>query len=309
MKKLVVLSILVLSTLSSLSCTKKVQDNTVIFGVMSSMDYLPLAAAIEQGYLDESGVKLNIKKFFSAGERDAAFQSGNIDGTVIDYTGAVLQKAGGIELKLVSACDAPFYIVAGKSTGISDIAGLKGKKVAVSQNTVIDYCTDKALARAGLLPSDIEKVEINRIPVRFEMLDNGKIDATALPEPFASKARGTGNKIITSNSELGFAITGIMFTDKALKEKRELIKKLYIAYNKGAQYIRTHSTEEIKTVLIDEMGFAESDLEGALIPLYNDARPPSDDDLISVAEWLIGRGLIDSGFDPKSLAAEGILPE
>jgi NitT/TauT family transport system substrate-binding protein len=308
MKKRIIISAVLLSVLL-FSCTKKTNDETLTLGVMSSMDYLPLAVAADKGYLEEIGLKLNIKKFFSAVERDAAFQSGNIDGTVIDYTGAVLQKAGGIDLKLVSACDAPFYIAVGKNTGIKDISGLKGKKVAVSQNTVIDYCVDKALAHAGLFPADIEKVEINRIPLRFEMLDNGKIDATALPEPFASKARGTGNTIITSNAELGFSITGIMFTDKAIKEKRELIKLLYKGYNMGAEYIRSHSVEDIRNALVNDMGFAEEDIAGAIIPAYTNARMPAEDDIVSVAAWLASRGLIESGFDPNSLAENGILPK
>ncbi|MDR2105394.1 MAG: ABC transporter substrate-binding protein [Deferribacteraceae bacterium] len=308
MKRVFLFSLIIISALL-LSCTKKVQDDAVVLGVMPSMDYLPLAVALEQGYFEDAGLKFTIKKFFSAVERDAAFQSGNIDGTVIDYTGAVLQRAGGIPLKLASACDAPFYIVAGKHTKIADISGLKGKKTAVSQNTVIDYCIDRALALAGLKPADIEKVEINRIPMRYEMLDSGKIDATALPEPFASKARNTGNTIITSNAELGFAITGIIWTEKALSEKRELIKKLYSVYNMGALYIRTHNIDDMKGALIAEMGFTEEELAGAAIPHYNDALPPSLEDLTAVSEWLIERGLIDRNFDPKSLIVDGILTE
>jgi NitT/TauT family transport system substrate-binding protein len=304
MKRLTVL-LFILSVL--LSCTKREQTDVLVLGVMPSMDYLPLAVAAEKGFLDKAGLKLTIKKFYSAVERDAAFQSGNVDGTVIDYTGAILQSAGGIDLKIVSACDAPFYIAVGKNTGITDISGLKGKKVAVSQNTVIDYCIDKALAHAGFLASDIEKAEINRIPLRFELLDNGKIDATALPGPFAAKALSTGNALITSNTELGFAITGIVFSGKALKSKRALIKKMYEAYDLGAEYIRTHGIDDIKGTLIDEMGFAEEDLKYAVISYYNDALAPSEEDIASAAEWLASRGLIADGFVPGNVIDASVL--
>jgi NitT/TauT family transport system substrate-binding protein len=298
MKKFIVYSFVLLLILS---CARRQRADSLVLGVMPSMDYLPLAVAVEKGYAAELGLELTIRKFYSAGERDAAFQSGVIDGTVIDYTGAILQSAGGIDLKLISACDAPFYIVAGKNSGITALSELKGKKIAVSQNTVIDYCVDRALAYAGLSPSDAEKAEVGRIPLRFELLQNGKIDATGLPEPFASKAENAGGIILTSNAELGFAITGIMFTGKAVKEKRKLIQLMYKAYDMGAEYIRTHGAEDIRDVLIKEMGFAEDDLKDVLIPVVSDAKRPSPKDLADVYEWLVSRGAVDGGFDPGVL--------
>ncbi|MDR2211007.1 MAG: ABC transporter substrate-binding protein, partial [Spirochaetaceae bacterium] len=141
-------SVLLLVFLSA--CAAKESAEVLTLGVMPSMDYLPLAVAIKEGYTGQAGLKLEIKKFYAATERDAAFQSGNVDGTVIDYTGALLQRAGGIDLKLVSGCSAPFYIIAGEQSGIGGIGDLRGKKVSVSQNTVIDFCVDMALRSAGL---------------------------------------------------------------------------------------------------------------------------------------------------------------
>ncbi len=119
-------------------------------------------------------------------------------------------------MKLVSKCDAPFYIIAAKESGINDLSGLKGKQVAVSQNTVIDYCVDMALKSVNLTEKDIRKVEINKIPIRYEMLVNNKTDATGLPNPLALRAEKEGCKILTSNDDLKFAITGIMFKEEAI---------------------------------------------------------------------------------------------
>lgn len=70
-----------------ISCTNKSKktaenDNILNIGVMSSMDYLPLAVAQENGFFEKEGVIVKINKFYSANERDAAFQSGNLDGTI-----------------------------------------------------------------------------------------------------------------------------------------------------------------------------------------------------------------------------------
>ena len=42
------------------------------FGVMSSLEYLPVAVAIGNGYFAEEGVEVKLQKFFSANDRDAA---------------------------------------------------------------------------------------------------------------------------------------------------------------------------------------------------------------------------------------------
>jgi len=265
------------------------------------MDYLPLAVAQREGYFEKTGLNITIEKFYSANERDAAFQSGSVDGVVIDYTGAVLQKAGGIELKLTSKCDAPFYIVAGAGSGIDNLQQLKGRSVSVSQNTVIDYCVDMALKSVGIAAGDIEKIEINKIPVRFEMLRNNKIDATGLPNPFALMAQTAGDKILSSNNELGLSITGIIFSDNAVNTKAESITKMYTAYNMGVEYLKNHPVSDIQDILVKEFGFPEEIVSQVTIPNYTKATMPSDKDISSVIEWLAERKLIESSFDKSTL--------
>lgn len=275
------------------SCRSKTdQSNILNLGVMSSMDYLPLAVAQREGYFEKEGLNIKLHKFYSANDRDAAFQSGNMDGVIIDFTGAILQKSGGIDLKLTSKCDAPFYIVSSKESGIDSLSQMKGKKVAVSQNTVIDYCMDRALESVGLKDSDVEKVEINKIPLRFEMLQNNKIDATGLPNPFALMAENKGSKIITSNADLGFSITGIIFSTDAIDSKNKLIRKMYSAYNSGVQYLKSHKIEDIKDILKKDFGFTEDIVLNVVLPEYSEAKLCTENELKSVSDWLVGRGLI-----------------
>lgn len=270
-------------------------------GVMSSMDYLPLAVAEKEGFFEKVGLNIKIQKFYSANERDAAFQSENIDGTVIDFTGAILQKSGGIDLKVTSQCDAPFYILASPQSNIINLSELRGKEVAVSQNTVIDFIVDMALNSVGLTDADIKKVEINKIPLRFEMLQNNKIDATGLPNPFALMAQKEGSKILTSNDSLGFAITGIMFHQKSIDTKGELIKKMYQAYNMGVHYLDTHTANDVKEILIRDMGFPETLIGGLQLPKYTEACIPSEKDIQTTADWLSKKGLVSKDFQPNTL--------
>ncbi|MDL2285446.1 MetQ/NlpA family ABC transporter substrate-binding protein [Desulfovibrio sp. OttesenSCG-928-F07] len=282
---------------------------SLTLGVMPSMDYLPVAVALREGYYAQNGLDITIMKFYSANERDAAFQSYNVDGVVIDYTGAVLQKNGGFDLALTSRCDAPFHIVASKQSNIKTLADLKGAKIAVSQNTVIDYCIDMALKSVGLSAANVEKVEINKIPVRFEMLMGGKIDCTGLPDPLALISKSGGATELTTNSELGLSITGIMFTGKAMQEKAELIKKMYAGYNMAVEYLETHDPEDVKDILIDHMGFKPELIANTTLPVYTKAALPPEEDLQSVINWLAERGLVNPELNVKTLGNGNFLPQ
>ena len=277
-------------------------------GVMSSMDYLPLAVAQEQGLFEAEGVSVAINKFYSANERDAAFQSGNLDGTILDYTGAAIQKAGGVKLKVTSQCDGTFVLVAGKDSGVNSVADLSGKSLAVSRNTVIDFCTDLVLLEANIALDDVDKVEINKIPLRLEMLRNGKIDATMLPDPFVTIALQNGNMNIIDISEMGLHVTGIAFHDEAIAQKYEAIKSFYRAYNQAIDLITTKPIADFHDLLIAEVGVPKELVGNIKLPNYTKAQLPQDKDLERVAQWLKAKDLVPSNFDINTLIATGLLP-
>ncbi|NDV93808.1 hypothetical protein D0T84_02605 [Dysgonomonas sp. 521] len=289
------------------ACSGKKQGSkdvpSLSVGVMSSMDYLPLAVAQREGYFAKHGVDVNIQRFMSANERDMAFQSGTVDGGVTDYTSAALLASGGFDMKLTSKCQAPFYIVASAQSGINSLSELKGKKVAVSQNTVIDFCVDMALTSVSLTPADVEKVEINKIPTRFEMLRNNKIDATGLPNPFALIAAGDGCKLLVSMDSLGYTVTGIVFSQKSIDTKSDAIKKMYAAYNEGVAYLNSHSVADIKDILVKDLQFPEPVAEKVSIPVYTDAQPvtATDKDILAVTNWLGAKKLLKADFKLENL--------
>lgn len=97
---------------------------------------------------------------------------------------------------------------------------MKEKKLAISRNTVIDFCTDLVLQKANIPLNEVDRVEINKIPLRLEMLRNGKIDATMLPDPFATIALQDGNKSIIDMQEMDVHVTGTAFHEEVIEQKR-----------------------------------------------------------------------------------------
>ena len=309
-----ILSLLLLASLL-LACTNKgnkasdSDNNTQLnIGVMSSMDYFPIAVAKEKGFFEQEGVSVTINKFYSANERDAAFQSRNLDGTILDYTGAAIQRAGGIDLKLTSQCNGSFVLVAAKKSEINSVYDLKGKRLAVSRNTVIDFCTDWVLQEANIALSDVNKVEINKIPLRLEMLRNGRIDATMLPDPFVTIALEGGNRKVIDIKDMDLRVTGIVFHDDVIAEKEAAIKSFYRAYNLAIELINTQPSSSFEDLLIAEIGVPAELVSKIELPTFTKAQLPQEKDLQKVELWLKEKELVTADFDISTLIAATLLP-
>lgn len=309
-----ILSLLLLASLL-LACTNKgnkasdSDNNTQLnIGVMSSMDYFPIAVAKEKGFFEQEGVSVTINKFYSANERDAAFQSRNLDGTILDYTGAAIQRAGGIDLKLTSQCNGSFVLVAAKESEINSVYDLKGKRLAVSRNTVIDFCTDWVLQEANIALSDVNKVEINKIPLRLEMLRNGRIDATMLPDPFVTIALEGGNRKVIDIKDMDLRVTGIVFHDDVIAKKEAAIKSFYRAYNLAIELINTQPSSSFEDLLIAEIGVPAELVSKIELPTFTKAQLPQEKDLQKVEQWLKEKELVTADFDISTLIAASLLP-
>ncbi len=297
-------------TLTACNSTKNNnQDMKLEMGVMSSMDYLPLAVAQANGYFEQEGLTVNLQKFFSANDRDAAIQSGNLDGSIIDYTGAAIQKAGGVELFFTSQCDGTFELIAGKDAKVSSTNELKGKNIAVARNTVVDFCTDMILKNNEIALTDVQKSEINKIPLRLEMLRNGKIDLTVLPDPFATIAKSDGNPYIISLKDLGYHVTGIVFSKTAIDNNKEAINAFYKAYNRAIVDLQQKPLTDFQDILINEIGFPQPLVANVQLPEYSLAKLPADKDLTAVSEWLKEKELIPADFDIRSLINSDFIPQ
>lgn len=87
-------------------------------------------------------------------------------------------------------------VVASAASGITDIAGLAGKRVSVNSLGAAGDVTIKAAVKAaGGDPASIKFVEV-AFPDAAAQLDAGNIDAAWVPEPFVSQIVGKGGKLI-----------------------------------------------------------------------------------------------------------------
>ncbi|WP_394427546.1 taurine ABC transporter substrate-binding protein [Streptomyces sp. SGAir0957] len=94
-------------------------------------------------------------------------------------------------------------LVARKATGITDVAGLKGKKIATPFASTSHYSLLAALAAAGLKSSDVHLIDLQPQPI-LAAWQRGDIDAAYVWLPTLDELRKTG-KQLTSSKKIGAA--------------------------------------------------------------------------------------------------------
>ncbi len=280
--------------------TKDMKPITI--GVMPDLDSVPFIIAKNNGYFEEEGVKVDIKHFKSAVDRDSALQTGNLDGAVSDMISVALLNDKKFNIKMTSQTDGGFKLLSGKNSNIEKMDEIKGKSIGISKNTIIEYLTDRMTSTSNINPDTINKVSVPQIPTRLEMLKNGKIDMAALPEPLASLAALDGNKVLSSSDALNINAGVLIFTQNSIDTKKDEIKAFYRAYNKAVDYIGKEKKEKYIDLVIKEAGFPPTVKDSLTLPKYTKATTPSKSEFEEVLKWVKSKNLIktDLKFDDVS---------
>ena len=270
---------------------KDTKLSKLTIGLMPDTDSIPFIIAAERGYFAEEGVEVELVPFKSAMERDAALQSGNLDGAVSDLLAVIFARSGGFSMHAVSYTDGNYNLVAGGNAGISAAADLRGKEIAISRNTIIEYVTDEILSVNGMKEQDVSKVVIPQIPVRLEMLQSGNLAAAVLPEPMASVAVASGSRYVTGSGDLGINPGVIVFTDSSINEKAQSIRAMYRAYNKAVKYLNDTPRAEYIDLVMEKSGFPAPARDALDLKPYRSAGLPAEKDVEETVRWVKNKEL------------------
>ena len=299
-KKLLFLSLLLGASLVGCGSSPAAEKNanelaeekaTLKVGLISSISALPLLVAEEQGYFEAEGVEVKLSYFKSAKDRDAALQAGELDGVLCDQIAISTYQNAGLDMQITGKTDGGFTIVAGGASGATLLEDIIGKKVAISENTVIEFTLDKLLEQAGFTADSVEKVAIPSMPTRLEMLTTGEIDAAVMPNPFSDTALANGGVAlanIESDSELYISVTA--FNKAVIDNSEAALAGYYRAYNQAVNYINNTDIAELEDVIIDTIGYPETMRGNITAPLFHENTLPSVETVESALSWCREKG-------------------
>ncbi|ASW43891.1 ABC transporter substrate-binding protein [Clostridium isatidis] len=272
------------------------------FGAMSSIDIVPIVIAQEKGYFEEEGLDLDFQLFTAAKDRDAALQAGALDGLIADEIAISIYQNLGIDMKITGQTNGAWTLVVGKDSGIENLSGLKNKKMAISENTMIDYLSDYIATENGVSADEIEKVAIPAMPARLEALKNKQVDAAILPAPFDDTAVADGGKALAKIDNADITISAFGFTQEEIDTNGDAIKAFFAGYNKAVEYMQNTDIKEYEDVLIETVGYSEDTRGNIVLPELKLNYLPKVENVQAVFDWSKKKGIID-----KDLKAEDVI--
>lgn len=147
-----------------------------------------------------TGYKINWKQFGGGGEVIKAMASGAVQVGEVGSAGISAAVSRGEPLELFWIIDDigdAEALVAKKGSGISKVADLKGKRVAMPFNSTTHFHMMVALDQAKINPADVKILNMRPPEVRAAW-QRGDIDATFIWDPVLADAKKDGNIVITS---------------------------------------------------------------------------------------------------------------
>jgi NitT/TauT family transport system substrate-binding protein len=203
-----------------------------------------------------------------------------------------------------------FRVLAGPQSAIKSPAELKGIPIGVSQNTVIEYLTDRLLESEGLKPAEIAKQEVSAIPVRFEQLMNGNLKAATLPDPLAQGAIAGGARLIVDDAApkySGMSQSVLSFRVDVLKARPNTVRKFLIAWEKAVRELNARP-DKYQGLLIEQGRVPKSIENSYKMPPFPERGVPTEGEIADVVAWMRAKGLVGRDIPYAEMVDSGFLP-
>lgn len=276
----IVLLIIILASTFLVGCQKDdTLKNIKLIEVTHSVFYAPQYVAINKGFFEEEGLKIELINGKGADKCMTAILSGEADigfmgpeATIYVYNSDKEDYA--VNFAQLTQKDGSF-LVAREPDPDFNFDKLRGKSVLGGRKGGMPYMTlEYVVKNHGLQPGvDVEL----RTDVQFEMMAGaftaGEGDYVTLFEPVASQLEkeGKGYVVASIGKEGGYIPYTCYSAKKSHIEKNpDIIQKFTNAIYKGMLWVQSHSAEEVADALQPHFVETEREILISLVQRYKD---------------------------------------
>lgn len=236
MKKILIALVLIIAIGAAFYLLNKPQDKDELLEVKITQAgkekfllYLPLYVAMEEGYFEKNGVKVDLSFAGNDDQVVATVIGGDADVGIGDPVfSAVAQEKGG-KVKTVALMITKLVLTGyTKNLDIQEIStakGLNGLRISSWPAPSTMYTQLEKLKKDDNLDLTIVEGAFN---AQLALLEAGKVDIALDLEPAASIVEEKGYKVVFDLSKFTDpqAITGLTVTEKFINEKPEVVQKV-----------------------------------------------------------------------------------
>ena len=237
--------------------------------VVHSVFYAPQYVAIEEGYFEEEGLKIDLVNGFGADKVMTAVISGEADIGFMGAEASVYAYQEGATDPVVNFAQltqrAGNFLVAREEMPDFQWSDLKGKKVLGGRKGGMpEMVFEYILRKNGIDPQkDLtidQSIDFGSTAAAFTGDDSAEFTVEFEPSATALEQEGAGYVVASLGVDSGYVpYTSYSAKTSYMEEHPEVIQKFTNGLQKGMEYVQTHTPAEIAAVIAPQ--FPETDLE------------------------------------------------
>ncbi len=283
------------------------ETSTLKIGVIPIAGVTPIFAAQKLGYFQEEGLTVTLETSSGGAASLPLVAQGGLQISNAPPVSVVLANTQRFDFAMLgpsldgeATSPGQTAVLASKSSGITKLSDLQGKKVAVNTINSVNWLYNRALLeKAGVDLKTVTYLEVP-FPSMIDALTNGSVDAIDVPQPFFFIAEQTG-KVLTlgytfSDVQPSVPITAYAATQDFVDDNPRTIAAFERAMTRAVEYMRANESEAKK--LVAEYTGAKPELV-AQIPLNKWSTELSVEGIQKTADLMRKEGLIKEEVDVK----------
>jgi len=172
--------------------------------------------------------------------------------------------------------------------------------------TITEYVLDKLMEEAGVAAADVKKEEVDKMPVRFQLLMSGKLKAASLPEPFVSLAEKQGAKIVPGGDDtkaknnISQTVFAVNRDFTATEEGAASVDAVLAAWDKAVADINA-APDTFRSTLVSKARLPEPLAADYAVSTYPTASAPTEEMLQAVLDWMKTKEYLKAEVTPADL--------
>lgn len=308
MKKIVVLALIFsLLVLSLCSCAKKEEEgmtSITLNEVAHSIFYAPQYVAIEKGYFKEEGLDVKLVNGSGADNVMTAVLSGEADIGFMGSEASIYVFNEGSGEKIINFAQltqrAGNFLVARKADEAFTWDKLKGKTVLAGRKggmpqMVFEYI----LKKNNIDPQkDLKMVQNIDFGLTAEAFASGQGDYSVEFEPFAASLEKEKKGVVVASLGVDSGMvpyTAYSAKESYIKKNADTIQKFTNALQKGMDFVKSHTPQEIAEVIQPQFKETERETLTTIVERYYDQGTWKDNLVFEKESFELLQDILESG--------------
>lgn len=313
MKKIVVLALIFsLLVLSLCSCAKKEEEgmtSITLNEVAHSIFYAPQYVAIEKGYFKEEGLDVKLVNGSGADNVMTAVLSGEADIGFMGSEASIYVFNEGSGEKIINFAQltqrAGNFLVARKADEAFTWDKLKGKTVLAGRKGGMPQMVFEYILKKNNIDTqkDLKMVQNIDFGLTAEAFASGQGDYSVEFEPFAASLEKEKKGVVVASLGVDSGMvpyTAYSAKESYIKKNADTIQKFTNALQKGMDFVKSHTPQEIAEVIQPQFKETERETLTTIVERYYDQGTWKDNLVFEKESFELLQDILESGGELSS---------